>query len=317
MSEKNNAPQEIDLIELFTNIGNWIGRQIKWFFNIFLAIFYFFLRNIVWFVLFIILGGIIGFTSHRVTRLFYHSEMIGYSHTISNIEVIQSINNWNYLSEFSEEELNNIKSIGATYLLDINQDGIWDQIEEMNGTAQTDTNILKQRTYGNFCVQIEVYDTTMIPKIKTKVLNYLSKNQRVVQRNEIRLKQMRDMIPKIQKEIQDLDSLKKEEYFSQNKPTTAKFGETLLIGEQEPKLYHKDLLDLVGQEQKIERELFLNKDPFEIILDFSVPTQEENNLTSQVIRYMIIFFIIGFLVILYFDQRKFLGSVLRDARNKI
>jgi hypothetical protein len=303
------------LIELFSNIGNWIGQQFKWLFGIFLAIFYFFLRNFIWFAIFVGFGGIIGFASHNVNRLFYHSQMIVFSHTISNIEVIQSINNWNYNSIFTADELKAIKNIGATYLLDINKDGFWDIVEEMQNDIQKDTTILKQRTYGNFCIQIEVYDTTMISKIKTEVLNYLSNNQRVIERNKIRLKQMESLIPKLQNEIQDLDSLKKEEYFAKNKPTTAKLGEMLLIGEKETKLYHKDILDLIDKEQRLERDLFLNKDPFEIILDFSVPSTEENNLVFQIFNFMKAFFLLGLIVIFIFDQRKFIIAQIKKAKN--
>ncbi|HAM99298.1 MAG TPA: hypothetical protein DCQ26_11890 [Marinilabiliales bacterium] len=316
MTETKNAPQEIDLIELFNKIGKWIGNQIKWFFNLFVAIFYFFLRNTLWFFLFIIIGIIAAIVFHKVARLYYHTELVGYSHTISNIEVIQSINNWNFSTIFTEDEMNNVKDIGATYLLDINKDGIWDRVEDIDDMEKMDTNIMKQRTYGNFCIQIEVYDTLLIPRIKESVMNYLSNNQRVLERNEIRLRQMEQLIPKLQKEIIELDSLKKAEYFSNNKPTVAKMGEMLLIGEKETKLYHKDVLELIGQQQKIERDLFLNKDPFEIILDFSVPTKEENSLFYLTTRFVGISLIIGFFIILFFDQRKFVFDQIKKSKEK-
>ena len=52
------------------------------------------------------------------------------------------------------------------------------------------------------------------------------------------------MIPKLQKELTELDSLKKMEYFEKNKPTTAKLGQMLLIGEKETKLYHNERTSL-------------------------------------------------------------------------
>ncbi len=314
MTDKKETPQEIDLIELFSNIGNWIGTQIKWIFNIVERIFYFFLRNALWFALFIFVGATTGYLSHRVAKLFYHSEMIGYSHTISNIEVIQSLNNWNYGPEFTEEEMENIKNIGATYVLDINDDGRWDVVEDLKTLSSLDTNIMKQRLYGNFCIQIEVFDTAMIPKIKTKVMDYLSNNKRVIERNEIRLKQQEQLIPRLQNEITDLDSLKNLEYFEKNKPTTAKLGEMLLIGEKETKLYHNEVLSLYKQKQAIEKDLFLNKDPFEIILDFSVPAKEENNVVLLIIRFVKYFFVLGFLIILFFDQRKFIFSQIKRSK---
>ncbi len=317
MTEKKDTPQEIDLIELFSNIGNWIGDKITWLLNIAERIFYFFLRNTLWFALFIITGAAIGYFSHKVAKLYYHSEMIGYSHTISNIEVIQSLNNWNYGAEFTDEDREKIKAIGATYVLDINKDGRWDMVEDLETLNSLDTNIMKQRLYGNFCIQIEVFDTVMIPKIKTKVIDYLSNNKRVIERNEIRLRQQEQMIPKLQKEIVDLDKLKSIEYFEKNRPTTAKLGQMLLIGEKETKLYHKDVLALFKQKQAIEKDLFLNKDPFEIILDFSVPATEENNITLLITKYIKISLILGFLIILFFDQRKFIFKQIKRAKENL
>ncbi|MBI9065681.1 MAG: hypothetical protein JEZ09_00235 [Salinivirgaceae bacterium] len=317
MSENKNTPQEIDLIELFSNIGNWFGKQINCLFNIVLKVFYFFVRNALWFALFIVLGIIGGYISHKVTNLYYHSEMIGYSHTINNIEVIQSINNWNYTSEFTEDELEKIKTIGATYLLDINGDGNWDMVEDLKNLDKMDTTIMKQRIYGKFCILVEVFDTSMIAKINTKVIDYLSKNKRVIERNQIRLQQMEEIIPKLKNEIAELDSLKRMEYFEKNKPTTAKLGDMILLGEKETKLYHQDVLALVREQQKIERDLFLNKDPFEIILDFSVPTKEENNVMALMITFAKISLLLGFLVILFFDQRKFIINQLKKSKEKI
>ena len=207
-------------------------------------------------------------------------------------------------SEYIRLDQATYEQVTPSYPLDI------DDMEKM------DTNIMKQRTYGNFCIQIEVYDTLLIPRIKESVMNYLSNNQRVLERNEIRLRQMEQLIPKLQKEIIELDSLKKAEYFSNNKPTVAKMGEMLLIGEKETKLYHKDVLELIGQQQKIERDLFLNKDPFEIILDFSVPTKEENSLFYLTTRFVGISLIIGFFIILFFDQRKFVFDQIKKSKEK-
>jgi hypothetical protein len=321
IEKKDNLKQqqdEIDLLELFSRIGDWFGKIFNNLFNIFIRIVYFFIRNAVWFIIFIILGVIVGIAMHKTTCLFYKSELIGFSHSIDNIEVIRKVNNWNYASDFTQEELNNIKTIGATYLLDINDDGIWDIIEDSKDIKSeiTDTIILKQRTYGNFCIIVEVFDTTLIPKIKTKLFNYLENTKRVKSLNTIRITQQKALIPKVQKEIEDLDSLKKVEYFEKNKQMTAQFGEMLLIGEQEPKLYYEEILKLVEKQQAIEKELFLYPDPFEIILDFSVPSKEENDKLSLIKKYTITFFVFGFFIILYLDRRKYIINYVKKAYEK-
>ena len=127
---------------------------------------------------------------------------------------------------------------------------------------------------------------------------------------------MEELIPKLEKEIAELDSLKRMEYFEKNKPTTAKLGEMLLIGEKETKLYHAQVLDLIRQQQSIERSLFLNDDPFEIILDFSVPAKEENDMISLTITLVKLSLLLGFLIILFFDQKSFIMGQLRKSKEK-
>jgi len=318
MTDKNETnkqtPEEIDLLELFSKIGNWFSKLVSRLFDIIIKILYFFVRNAVWLVMFGIIGAVTGFVMHKTSKLFYKSELIGFSHTIDNIEVIRKVNNWNYKSSFTQKELNNIRTIGATYLLDINDDGIWDVIEDIKDIKNEirDTNILRQRIYGNFCVIVEVYDTTLIPKIRTQLFNYLENTKRIKNLNKIRIAQQKVLISKIQKEIADLDSLKKVEYFKK-KQFTAQMGEMLLIGEHQPNLYYNEILELVDKQQEVEKELFLFPDPFEIILDFSVPSKEVNNINNLIIKYSIISIIIGFFIILYFDRRKYFINYVKEA----
>lgn len=314
MTEKKETPQEIDLIELFTNISNWIGDKIRWIYGIGLRIFYFFVRNSPWFALSIITGIAVGFLTFKAAQPFYKTELVGYSYTISNIEIIQTINNWNYNDDFTQEELLLIKKIGATYVLDINDDGRWDLVEDLETINKLDTAIMNKRLYGNFCIQTEVYDTAIISKIRTKVLDFLTNNKRVIERNYIRLKQQAELIPKIQKEMIELDSLKKMEYFGKDKSKTIKFGEVLLLGEKETRLYHNDVLALYKQQQELEKALLLYKDPFEIILDFSKPTSEVNTRMDSIKFNLKLFLAIGFLVILFFDKRKFIFDQIRRSK---
>jgi hypothetical protein len=56
MSENKNTPQEIDLIELFTNIGQWFG---KWINTIFYTGLYFILRNTILFIICLLTGAVL------------------------------------------------------------------------------------------------------------------------------------------------------------------------------------------------------------------------------------------------------------------
>jgi uncharacterized protein YneF (UPF0154 family) len=304
MTEKKETPQEIDLIELFSKIANWFSSKIRYLLDILLQVFYFLTNNIIWLVSFLIIGLIIGFYIHKIQKLYYHTEMVGISNTITNSEVIRNINNWNYESVFTEDEVQNIKSIKATFLLDKNNDDLWDIIDDFDNINTSDTNIINERVKNYFCVKIEVYDTSLISNIEKKLLQYISNNKRVVNLNTINTKQKEDLIPIIEKEISDLDSLRKFEYFTKQKTPSIKFNETLLVSEQETKLYHKDILYLTKLLQEEKRELFLKKDPFDIILDFYVPIIEENNLTNTLVNSVKLSLLFGLIILIFIKKKK-------------
>ena len=178
---------------------------------------------------------------------------------------------------FSYRIIKKIKDIKATYLLDLNKDGKWDVVEETDNDIVTDTAILNRRSYGNFCLQLEVYDTTILQTLSNKLFDYMGNNKRVKEMNEIRIKQQKELLPAITQEIIDLDSVKKVEYFENNKVSKEKSGNLLIMNEKERKLYHTDILALIQKKQNLERDLFLYPNPFEIIQDFSAPRTEENS----------------------------------------
>jgi len=318
MTEKKDTPQEIDLIELFTNIGKWISDKILWLFNIGLRIFYFFIRKSLWLLLFILIGGALGYFSYQTqsSKPSYKTNIFVRSYTLSSDEVIQIINNWNYYSEFKNNEQHTIKNISASFLLDKNEDGQWDLIENSETIVKLDTALMNQRVPKMFCIQSEVSDTVIIPKLREKVLNLITNNERVTKLNAIRLKNQEALIPKIQKEIADLDSLKRMEYFGKDKVKTVKIGEVVMLTPKETKLYHTDVLSLYREQQAIEEELFLYNKPFEITLEYtqiSTAAGGESR-TERILNYIKKFFLLGFIIVLIIDQRKFILNQIKRSK---
>lgn len=305
MTEQKNTPQEIDLIELFGKIWKGITKG-------FLSIIYFFFRNIKLFVLVVIFSSFIGFATYKLVKPYYKSELFGLSHTITNVELIQYINNWNYEAEFLPENRTKIKDISAKFVLDLNGDGIWDIVEDDNNETVTDTTIINRRLEGAFCIQAEIYDTSLVSTIRKRVFDYLERNKRVIEMNKIRLAQLKDLIPTIDNEIKDLDSLKSNMYFAEN--MKGKAGEMIVLNEKETKTFHKDILDLYQKKQDCEKELFLSPTPFEVTQNFTIPRFQENSMIKLIINYVKIGFIIGFFLILAWDQRKLLRRLFNESK---
>ncbi len=315
MSETSqNNPQEIDLIQVFSNIGKWIGEKLQWLVGIGLAIIYFFIRNVLWFIIAIAIGVISGLLTPKTASTFYHCELIGVSNTINSKEVIKLIDNWNYSKEFTPDELKLIKKIEATYILDYNKDRVWDKVEEAADKQTIDTAIMNKRLPGFFCVSIDIKDTTVLSDIREKLMNFISNNKRVALLNETRLEQVKELIPLYEKEIKDLDSLKYYQYFERNKPLEAKMGDALILETKESRLFHGDIINLTRQKMDLERSLIINSAPFEIVYDLSVPNSVQSDTRSIIISRVKKALVICFLLVLVYDKRRFFIQVYRDAR---
>jgi len=191
---------------------------------------------------------------------------------------------------------------------------VWDVVEEQNDELVTDTAIINKRLFGAFCIRVELYDTTLINSIKTKVFQYLESKKRVRDINEIRWVQKKALISKIQKEMADLESFKNQQYFQAVQTKNAKTGDLMILNEREVKLYHIEIINLYEKKLKIERELFLSPKPFEITQDFTFPRERENSASKILIQFLKHGLILGFILILYMDQHKQISQLFKDSK---
>lgn len=303
---KNKEDQEIDLLELFQKMGKLIR-------NFFLRIVYFFFRNIWLFVLVLAVSIIAALIVKMVTKPIFRSDMICYTNTITSTEVVNLINNWNYKKSLSETELKDIKSVKAFFVLDVNRDNIWDLIEDKS-IGKDDTSIISARMPKIFCVRVETSNEgTLVDKsMKHKILSFLETDIRVSQMNQIRVEQEKNMIREIEKEIKDLDSLKRLQYFTKN--STNGMKDLTILNEKEQLLFHNDLIGLYKQKQIFERNLFLFQKSFEVIQDFSIPRMEENSLKNILKSFTLNGFIIGLLLIFLWDRRLKIKELVKKSK---
>lgn len=303
---KNKEDQEIDLLELFQKMGKLIR-------NFFLRIVYFFFRNIWLFVLVLAVSIIAALIVKTVTKPIFRSDMICYTNTITSTEVVNLINNWNYKKSLSETELKDIKSVKAFFVLDVNRDNIWDLIEDKS-IGKDDTSIISARMSKIFCVRVETSNEgTLVDKsMKHKILSFLETDIRVSQMNQIRVEQEKNMIKEIEKEIKDLDSLKRLQYFTKN--STNGMKDLTILNEKEQLLFHNDLIGLYKQKQIFERNLFLFQKSFEVIQDFSIPRMEENSLKNILKSFTLNGFIIGLLLIFLWDRRLKIKELVKKSK---
>jgi hypothetical protein len=324
--ENTNTSDEIDLLELFQKMGNTLK---KWFMAILQFVYQiilFLVRKSVFIGIVVILGLLWGGIKYKTSPRYYSSRLEAYSNTLSSIDMINYINNIHELFEednienlqsklgITEQTLENVKDVQAFKVLDFNKDGITDEIDFDNEYTTADTSISKSR----FVVKVEVLDQEVFPVIQNRILSYINQNTYINERNQIRKRQLQELIAQLGNEIAMLDSLKREEYFEKKNKLEPQQGQLLVMNEKETKLYHRDLISLYKEKQALEERLELRMDPITIIQDFSALTVTENNLVSYLKTYGIAALIFGLVIGLLWELRPYIRRVMQDAKkNKL
>jgi len=314
-NEIQNEPQEqeIDLIDLMGRACRWIGNIIV---KVTSSIVFFLIRNRYWYLLVFGLFVISTTINYLLREKTYTCNMIVETRRVNASDVINLINKWNYNSESNKTK--NIISVHGCYLLDFNKDGIADKIEEYNDAEITDTAILNKRMGGRFVVEATLYNAEneeVLNGVKTKLFDYINNDAWVINRNNIIINEQKNMITRIDKEIEQLDSLKNSEYFSENNQYSLdKSGGLMMVNEKDKHLYHNDIISLLGRKQSIERNLY--DEPFKIIQDFSIPMLEDNNLVSIIKTNLILMLIFGTIAIILIDNRKRIKILIEKSEKK-
>ncbi len=321
-TERKN--DEIDLIEVFQKIGTGIKNLFNWFINLLYNILLFFIRKAILIIIIMIIFLSFGYYKYKTSPRFYSSSIEAYSNAISSIDMINYVNNIHELFRTNntvvlqsklnveQEELKKIKNVKAYKVIDLNQDGVSDEIDYFEKYSTADTLVSENR----FVVKVEVFDPAIFPIIQASILSYIDKNKYINELNTVRKKQLNELIVKLDEEINALDSLKKTEYFKINEKLEPLSGQLLVMNEKETKLYHDQIISLYKQKQDLEQNLELRTEPITIIQDFSALTTIENDLMTYVKTYGIMGLVISILISFITEKRKEILKIISDSRNK-
>ncbi|MFP4489793.1 MAG: hypothetical protein ACLFN1_10860, partial [Bacteroidales bacterium] len=142
MTDKDNSAgnrtgnDEIDLLQLFKNFGDFIARIFKGLFNGILAIIIFSIRKWLYLFVAVALGLAFSYFYTQMKDDFYYSDLVMKSNAVQNQEMISYINRLGNLTSeanypvlaaslnIAEEEAMSIGNISAYWFIDKNRDGI-------------------------------------------------------------------------------------------------------------------------------------------------------------------------------------------------
>jgi len=329
---RKQTSDEIDLLDLTKRISRSTGKMFSslfnFFKNIFLQIFIFIIRKFVYLLIFFVAGAIIGGIISWREKPYYETNLIMRSNLVSNVEMINYINRIHTICNGGNiiglsQSLNldtaivkSIKDLQAFWMIDINNDGIGDYLDEKKEFIDPyDTTRSKRRLWNEFSVRLKVYDNSIIEEVQHGLELYINSNDYFIKLSEVKKARLNNLISKTDNEIFILDSLKRFEYFTKEKIPEITFEKFLIqSGEkQEARLLHGSVLDLFGNKQSLEQELELRIDPITILEDFPPIQTSVNSLIKYIVKFSLISLAIGFIILILIDQRENIMKLKRET----
>ena len=318
MSENTNNNKdvrndEIDLLDLFRRMGRTLSKWGNALGIAFLVSIVFMLRRGIWLGLSIILGIIVSMVMLSKAESSYTSDLILKVNIEPTDEVITHVNrlhtycsdkqNLSDAIDLPVAQTNNILDINAYWIIDNGNDEIPDYIDyENNHDVYDTTNV---RMEDRMDVRVRIKQPQELSNVREGIINYINKDPLLQQRNNLRLRQKKEMLSRLELDIIQLDSLQKFKYFEESRNLMPRTGNQMVfLQEQKTQLLYTDIYDLYEKKQEIELESALYKDIVTVLSDFSIPTGRDNDVAYYAKYYIPRFFIVTLLLLILIANRR-------------
>jgi hypothetical protein len=319
-TNKNARTDEIDLLDLFRRIGRTLQRWSKGIGRTFLILIVFLLKKWIPLTISIILGVVVSLLLKITSDSFYTSDLVLRNNTVSNADMISHLNRLHtYCLENNMQALadaisvplaqvNNIKDIGAFWVIDEARDGYPDYIDYRNAFDIFDTLNIRMQNRIDLRVKINVPQELSL--IRNGILNFINKDSLFQLRNRVRIRQNNELIARLDYDIFQLDSLQKIKYFEETKNRQpANGGQMIFLQEQKTQLVYPEIQLLYAKKQTIESDQELYNGIVTVISDFTLPGIRDNGGFYYAKIIIPLFFGLTLILLLLYTNRKKLKEV--------
>jgi len=309
-TNKNVNNDEIDIFEFVNRIGavlrkwaNAIGRAI-------LITTVFLIKRWIPLSLTIIVGLLISYTLKELSPSVYTSDLVFRNNAVDNEQIIayvnriRSIADKSVLSEalnISKETSDNIISIGAFWVIDLNRDSIPDKVDYANNHNVHDT--VNVRMKDRFNVQARLKSLQDLNTVRDGLIYYINNNQFFQEKNRIRLNQLSEKIDRMNIDISRIDSLQKVKYFEETRQVQSSGQIVLNQAQNQMQLLHKDINDLMKEKHLLETEMNVYNQIVTVLNDFTIPVVRTNNLYFFAKKVLPTMFIPVLLILIFIARR--------------
>jgi len=313
-TSKNVNNDEIDIFEFVNRIGavlrkwaNAIGRAI-------LISVVFLVKRWIPLSLTIIVGLVISYVLKELSPSVYTSDIVFRNNTVDNEQIIAYINRLKDVTEknksifsetlgISKETSNNIISIGAFWIIDLNRDSIPDYVDYTNKHNVHDS--INVRMKDRFNIQVKIKSTQDLSKVRDGLIHYINSNQFFQEKNKIRLYQLSESIKRMDIDLSRIDSLQKVKYFEETRQRATQSSNQIVLNQTQnyTQLLLKEIQDLMKEKQLLEIEQNIYSQIVTVLNDFTIPVKRTNNLSYYAGKTLPYLLIPVLLILIFISQR--------------
>lgn len=277
---------EIDLLDLFNRMGRTIRKWLNALGRAFLISVIFMVRRWLPLTLSVVVAIGVAYLMKSTTPSIYTSDMVLRSNVIENAQMISFINRLQTLDKdtfaktlgLSKETSDNVSSIGAYWIIDLNKDRVPDNVDYRNSHNIYDTTNI--RMVDRFDIQVNIKSPQNLDQIRDGIIKYIESDRLFQQRNNIRLAQNKELLERLNIDIEQLDSLQKVKYFEETRKRASQTGgQIVFMQEQNTQLLYNDIYNLYYRKQNLKAEADLYNGIVTVLSDFSIPSTRINGIT--------------------------------------
>ena len=333
-TNKNVRDDEIDLLDLFKRMGRTLNRWGSALARAFLITVVFLLKRWLPLGLSVVAGIGISYLLKTTSASLYTSDLVfrnnlalmdkktlrdnsgTTSELITKINKLNAFYSGNDLATLSSalsmdaEAAKNLINISAFWIIDRGKNGIPDYVD-YNGIHNV-YDTVNIRMQDRFDIRVKIKSPQDLNLIRDGIIRYIENDSLYQQRNQVRLRQNRDLLLRLNYDIIQLDSLQKVKYFEETrnmKPSSG--GQIVFMQEQKTQLVYGDIYALYERKQKLESEHDLYKGVVTVLSDFPFPTKRDNGAVYYGKQVIPIVFLITLLILIILSNRKRLEEVYK------
>lgn len=331
---KNVRNDEIDLLDLMRRSGRTLKKWINALIKGFLISTVFLIRRALPLGLSILVGFGVSYFLKSTSASFYSSDLVLRNNLVvldkktsrdnsgTTSELISKINklhtycaenNKQALSQaisLNSEQVKNISDIGAFWIIDLGKDGVPDYVDYVGSHNIYDT--VNIRMQSQFDIRVKTISNLDLNKVRDGIIKFIESDSLIQQRNRLRIKQNKNLLARLNYDIQQLDSLQKVKYFEETRNLKpGKDGQIVFMQDQKTQLFYTDIYSLYTKKQLLETDQDLYNSVVTVLNDLSVPTLRNNGTQYYGKQVIPVFFLTTLIVLIILANRKKLFDIYK------